>query len=242
VSLVERQQQAAQQAATQTAPAAPVTPGTPPPPPPSGQPPVTSPEAKPYKHLVVIAAVLVLIAVVTSAAILLTRSQTGAVPTPAPPPATAVPSASPTLSAKQQAAAEAIDRYTAYVKAVDESAQNGSDAAGVQRLVKAFTVNPQSSYDIRFAKAGRDGEYRSTGYSKVTARVDSISSLSGKVPVAMLTTCTDATGVTIRKAGKPIPRTFEFVKGTITMKRVDGRWMVANTVNPNEPDRKSCTV
>lgn len=241
MSLVERQQQAAQQATTQTAPA-PVTPGAPPASRPPVQAPVQSPEAKPYKHLVVIAAVLVVVALVTSCAILLSRAQSGTNPTTAPPPATAVPSATPTLTAKQQAAAQAIDRYTAYVKAVDESGQAGSDAAGVSRLVKKFTVDPQSSFDIASGERGRAGKYRSTGYSKVTARVDSISSLSGKVPVATLTTCTDATGVTIRKDGKPIPRTFEFVKGTITMKRIDGRWMVANTVNPNEPNRKSCTV
>lgn len=241
MSLVERQQQAAQQAVTQTAPA-PVTPGAPPTSRPPVQAPVQSPEAKPYKHLVVIAAVLVVVALVTSCAILLSRAQSGTNPTTGPPPATAVPSAAPTLSAKQQAAAEAIDRYTAYVKAVDESARAGSDAADTQKLVKEFTVQPQSSYAIRFANDARKGQYVSTGYSKVTARVDSISSLSGKVPVATLTTCTDSTGVTIRKAGKAIPPTFKFVKGTVTMKRLNGRWMVANTVNPNEPNRKSCTV
>lgn len=239
MSLVDRQHEAKQAAASQTAPAAPVTPVAPPPAPP---PPVQAPEAKPYKHLVVIAAVLVLIAVVTSCAILFARNQTSPKGITAPPPATAVPSASPTLTAKQQAAAEAIDRYAAYVKAVDESAQNGSDAAGVERLVKEYTVDPQSTYDTSDAKDGRDGKYKSTGYSKVTARVDSITSLTAKVPVAMLTTCTDATGVTITKAGKPIPRTFQFVKATVTMKRVNGRWMVADTVSPNDPNRKSCTV
>lgn len=237
MSLVERQQQAAQQAATQTTP---VTPGAPPP----SQPPVApvqSPEAKPYKHLIVIAAVLIVVALVTGCAILLSRAQSDTDPT-VPPPATAVPSAKPTLSAKQQAAAEAIDRYTAYVKASNDSAQNGSDAAGVKRLVKEFTVNPQSTFDAQSGESGRAGKYTSTGYSQVTARVDSISSLSGKVPVAMLTTCTDNTGYTILKAGKPIPRTFQFIKSTVTMKRVNDRWMVADTVSPNEPNRESCTV
>lgn len=235
MSLVDREQQAAQQ----TAPTAPVTPGAPPPAP---QPPVQAPEGKPYKHLVIIAAVLVLIALVTSAAILLNRNQTDPKGTTAPPPATAVPSASPTLTAKQQAAADATARYTAYVKAVDESALTGSDAASVERVVNEFTVKPQSTFDTESGERARAGKYVSTGFSKVTARVDSISSLSAKVPVAMLTACTDATGVTITKAGKPIPRTFQFVKSTVTMKRVDGRWMVANTVSPNEPNRKSCTV
>ena len=235
MSLVDREQQAAQQAA----PTAPVTPGAPPP---AHQPPVQAPEGKPYRHLVVIAAVLVLVALVATAAILLTRNPAEPKGGTAPPPATAVPSASPTLTAKQQAAAAAVDRYTAYVKASDESAQQGSDVASVERVVKEFTVKPQSTFDTRSAKDGRDGEYKSTGYSKVTARVDSITSLTAKTPMATLTTCIDATGVTITKAGKPIPRTFQFVKGTITMKRVDGVWKVANTVNPNEPNRKSCTV
>lgn len=235
MSLVERQE-AAQQTAVPVAPAAPVTPAAPPSTPP---PPIEAPEAKPYKHLVVIAAVLVLVAVVTSCAILLSRTQTVPKPTSAPlPPG----SAGPTLTAKQQAAAQVIARYTAYVKAIDESAQAGSNAAGVKRLVKEFTVNPQSSYDIASGKSGRAGKYRSTGYSKVTARVESISSLSAKVPVAILTTCTDNTGYTIFKAGKPITRTFQFIKGTITMKRVNDRWMVANSTSANDPARESCTV
>lgn len=240
MSLIDRQQDAAQRATNQTAPTtAPVTPVAPPP---VAPPAVLAPEVKPYKHLVVIAAVLVLVAVLTSCAILLSHTQTSPKGTTAPPPATTLPSSTPTLSAKQRAAAEAIDRYTAYVRAVDESAQSGSDAASVHRLVKEYTVDPQSTFDTQSGERGRAGEYKSTGYSKVTARVDSISSLSSKVPVAMLTTCTDTTGVTIAKAGKPIPRTFQFTKGTITMKRVAGVWKVANTVNPNEPNRKSCTV
>lgn len=241
MSLVDRQQQAAQQAAAagQTVPAAPVTPAAPPP---ASPPPVQVPEAKPYKHLVVIAAVLVLVAALTSCAILFGRGQTSPKPTTAPPPATAVPSDTPTLTAKQQAAADAIARYTAYRKAVDESAQSGSDVASVKRMVKEYTVDPQSRYDTQSGERARAGKYRSTGYAKVTARVDSITSLAAKVPVATLTTCTDNTDYTILKAGKPIPRTFQFVKSTITMKQVNGRWMVANTVSPNEPNRKSCTV
>lgn len=240
MSLIDRQQEAARNADTQTVPAPPVTPGGPPP---TFAPPMPAPEAKPYKHLVLIAAALVLIAIVSTAAILLTRTQAGSQPNAAPPPATAAaPSTTPTLTAKQQAAAAAIARYTAYVKAYDESALTGSDAASAARVVKEYTVDPQSSIDTQSDKAARAGKYVSTGYSKVTARVDSISSLSAKVPVAMLTTCTDRTGVKITKAGKPIPPTFRFIKGTITMKRINGRWMVANTVNPNQPDRQSCTV
>lgn len=238
MSLVDRQQQAAQQAASQTAPTAPVTPAAPPPSPP----PVQAPEAKPYRHLVVIAALLVLVAVVTGCAILFGRGQTSPKGTTAPPPATAVPSATPTLTDKQQAATEAIDRYTAYMRAVDESAIKGSPKADVQRLADEFAVDPQRTFLIESGDRARAGKYASTGYSKVTGRVDSITSLSAKVPVATLTTCTDNTDVTISKAGKPVPRTFQFIKSTVTMKRVDGQWMVADTVNPNEPNRKSCAV
>ncbi len=240
MSLVDRQQQAAQQAAaSQTAPTAPVTPAAPPP---ASPPPVQAPEAKPYKHLVVIAAVLVLVAVVTGCAILFGRGQTSPKGTTAPPPATAVPSATPTLTAKQQAAAAAIDRYTAYNRAVDEFTIKGSPKADVQRVADELAVDPQRTFLIKSGEGARAGKYTSTGYSKVTGRVDSITSLSAKVPVAMLTTCEDRTGVTIFKAGKPVPRTFQFIKRTVTMKRVNGNWMVANAVNPNEPNRKSCTV
>lgn len=239
MSLVDRQHEAQQAAASQTAPAAPVTPVAPPPAPP---PPVQAPEAKPYKHLVVIAAVLVLVAVVTSCAILFARNQTDPKGTTAPPPATSAPSSTPTLSAKQQAAAEAIDRYTAYVRAVEDTASKGSPKADVDKLADEYTVDPMRTFTIESGERGRAGKYSSTGYTKVTARVDSITSLSAKTPVATLTTCEDSTGRTITKAGKPIPRTFQFVKSTVTMKRVGGVWKVANTVNPNEPNRKSCTV
>lgn len=240
MSLVDRQQQAAQQAAAavDTAPTAPATPAAPPP----AAPPVQAPEAKPYKHLVVIAAVLVLVAGLTSCAILFGRGQTSPKGTTAPPPATAVPTATPTLTAKQQAAAAAIDRYTSYNKAVDQFTIKGSPKADVQRVADEFAVDPQQTFLIADGERARAGKYTSTGYSEVTGRVDSITSLSDKVPVAMLTACEDRTGITIFKAGKPVPPTFQFIKRTVTMKRVDGKWMVANMVNPNEPNRKSCTV
>lgn len=238
MSLVDRGQHAAQQAA----PTLPVTPGAPPP---ARQPPVQAPGGKPYRLLYLVAAVLAVVGVVTAAVLLFNRPSTAGTN---PPPEVSTPAAlpstspSPTLNARQQAAADAQAAYGAYIRARDEMSQAGSSAAAEAKVLP-FTTASERDYIKRAARERREQKIQSEGYTKVTTQVQSLD-LKADPPTAQLTVCLDQTGVTATKAGKPLspPR---FIKEIVDMQMRDGRWVVAIASTPDTPEqrnRTSCTA
>lgn len=199
-------------------------PPAPPQAPPGSSPRLADPPAKPYRHLVVIAAALAVLGVAGLIIVLAVHGPAGATPPTTAPTVSASPSASPTLSERQQAAADAQAAFANYRRALDELGNNGGSASAV-RAAKSLSAGPEHRYIDAITKDYREQKIRGTGYSEVTSRVDSLSDLSEARPVAQLATCIDGRGRTATRDGKaitPLP----FVQGTAELTRVDGRWLV----------------
>lgn len=196
---------------------------------------VTEPRYRlPYQALYAIAAVLVLASIAIVVWTLNRDTTTG--PATAPPPLT-TPSSSPTptpsptpTSPEERAAADAIAAITTYHHVTNQLEHDGGKKATEARLLKLTTANGTERKFIKiYAKDIRDRELRSTGWSKVSTRLDAVD-LSLKTPRVDLAVCLDQTGVKATEAGKPIKTPRFLVYGAV-LEFEEGRWLVDSEAN-----------
>lgn len=190
-------------------------------------------EPKPYKHLFVAAVALVVVAILGAIGILALndrRSNTQAVPPAVTATSTTAPSASATLTDREQAALAAEAGYKAYVGAFDES----TNAGGGNKLPPALAdtvTGPMREQIFDSLKRYKSEGFKTSGSAVAYARTDSLSALTERVPEAKLVTCLDQTGVTVTKEGKAYKGKPDYLREQVTMHREKGTWRVYESTN-----------
>lgn len=187
----------------------------------------------PHQALYAIAAGLVVVAIVLVVMVLNRDTTTGpstTLPPPATPSATAIPSPTPT-SPEERAAADATAAFLAYNRALDEVGHAGGDKAAVAKAARLTTKDgTERAYLTKTsAKELRDGKFRTTGWSKVTTRVDAVE-LGFKPPRVDLATCVDQRDIKVTKDGKPFAPP-KFLRYGVVLHLVDGQWLVDEMSN-----------
>lgn len=191
----------------------------------------------PHQALYAIAAGLVIVAIVLTV-VALTRDTTGTGST-LPPPVTpspvsttsvATPTPTPT-SADERAAADAAAAFAGYIRAQNLLTASGGDDADLATAKKLTTKNgPERKYLTgSYVKELRDGAFKSSGWSKVTTKVNAVE--LGEKPLRVdLTACLDQRAFKVTKDGKPF-KAPQFLRYAAVMNLVEGKWLVDRIEN-----------
>jgi len=102
------------------------------------------------------------------------------------------------------------------------------DVAAAERLTTK-TGTERKYLTGPYVKELRDGKFKTTGWSKVTTRVQAVE-LGEKPPRVDLTACLDQREFFVTKNGKPF-KSPEYLRYGAVMQLVDGRWLADRVEN-----------
>lgn len=191
----------------------------------------------PYQALYAIAAVFVAISVVL---VVFAVRDTSAGPSTIPPvttPSAGTPTSGPTAtpsptptSPEDKAVADAVAAIVAYHRATNQLGHDGGKKATEARVLKLTTEDgPERKFVKIYSKDIRNRELRSTGWSKVSTRVNAVE-LGEKPPRVDLTVCLDQIDVKASEAGKSIkPPRYLLYAASLHLR--GGRWLVDSESN-----------
>lgn len=195
----------------------------------------------PYQALYAIAAGLVVVAIVLTVIALGRNTSTGSTlpppVTPSPISTTSAANPSPTpTSADERAAADAEAAFAGYIRARNVLTASGGDDADLASAKKLTTKNGTERQYLTgpYLKELRGGKFKSSGWSKVTAKVNAVE-LGDKPPRVDLTACLDQRDYRVTKDGKPF-KAPQFLRYAAVMNLVEGRWLVDRVENATADD------